>query len=391
MDIKSRAMDIKDWVIGIRRDFHMHPELGFEEYRTRDKIIENLKEIGIEYRIVANTGVVGIIRGKEGGKTVALRADMDALPIKEKNDVLYKSKVEGKMHACGHDAHSAILLGVSRILNDIKDELKGNVKLFFQPAEETTGGAKPMIEQGVLENPKVDGIFGLHVDNGLDAGQIGIRYGQMNAASDMIKIIIEGKNSHGAYPDLGVDAIAIAAYVITAIQTIISRNTDPRNSGVISLGVINGGYAGNIIADRVEIEGIVRTLDEETRERTIERIKNIVEKVAESMGGKGEIKRRKSYNALINDDKMVDIIKQSGEGFLEKKNVIKIKYPSFGVEDFSFFSEKCSGGFFLLGSKNEEKNIVYRNHTPKFDIDEDCLVYGVMVQVQNVLNFLNGN
>ena len=184
MDIKSRAMDIKDWVIGIRRDFHMHPELGFEEYRTRDKIIENLKEIGIEYRIVANTGVVGIIRGKEGGKTVALRADMDALPIKEKNDVLYKSKVEGKMHACGHDAHSAILLGVSRILNDIKDELKGNVKLFFQPAEETTGGAKPMIEQGVLENPKVDGIFGLHVDNGLDAGQIGIRYGQMNAAYD---------------------------------------------------------------------------------------------------------------------------------------------------------------------------------------------------------------
>lgn len=387
--IRKNTNEIKDWLISVRRDFHMHPELGFEETRTRDTIISYLEEMNIEYKVMAKTGVVGLIRGGKEGRTVGLRADIDALPIVDKKEVPYKSTVEGKMHACGHDAHATILLGTAKILNDMKDELNGNVKLIFQPAEETTGGAKPMIEEGVLENPHVDGMFGLHVGNGLDVGKIAVKYGQMNAASDMIKIIIEGKSSHGAYPQSGVDAISIAAQTIVAIQTIVSRNIDPNNPGVVTIGSIKGGTAGNIIADTVELEGIVRTLDPETREMVIDKLERIVEKIPEGMGGKGTLIRRKSYTSLINNDNMVDIVYRSGEELLGKDNIEIMKYPSFGVEDFSFFTEARDGAFFDLGSGNPSESIRPKAHNPYFDIDEDCLVYGVMMQVLNSINFLN--
>ncbi|WP_132996286.1 M20 metallopeptidase family protein [Sporanaerobacter acetigenes] len=389
-ELKKKVSEIEDWVVLLRRDFHMHPELGMEEYRTSEKIVKYLDEMGIPYtKGMANTGVVGIIKGVETGKTVALRADMDALPIVDRKDVPYKSQIGGKMHACGHDAHTAILLGTAKVLNDLKKEFKGNVKLIFQPAEETTGGAKPMIEEGVLENPKVDGIFGLHVYNDIDVGKIGIKYGQMNASSDMIKIIIHGENSHGAYPHLGVDAIAIASQVIVSIQTIVSRNVDPRNSSVISLGTIHGGDAGNVIADRVEIEGIVRTLDSDSRENVMKKIVDIVEGVSASMGGSGEVIRRKSYDALINDDTMVDIVYNNIVELFGNESVVNIKYPSFGVEDFAYFAEECPGAFFNLGSRNQDKGIIHEGHTPYFDIDEDCLKMGVLMQVKNVLTFLN--
>ena len=387
--IRKSANEIKDWLTSVRRDFHMYPELGFEETRTRDKIIGYLEEMNIEYKVMSKTGVVGLIRGGKEGRTVGFRADIDALPIVDKKEVPYKSTVEGKMHACGHDAHAAILLGAAKILNDMKDELNGNVKLIFQPAEETTGGAKPMIEEGVLENPHVDGMFGLHVGNGIDVGKIAIKYGQMNAASDMIKIIIEGKSSHGACPQSGVDAIAIAAQTIVAIQTIVSRNIDPNNPGVVTIGSIKGGTAGNIIADTVELRGIVRTLDPETREMVIDKLKRIVEKIPEGMGGKGTLIREKSYTSLINNDHMVDIVYRSGEELLGKDNIEIIKYPNFGVDDFSFFTEACEGAFFDLGSGNPSESIRPKAHNPYFDIDEDCLVYGVMMQVLNAINFLN--
>lgn len=388
-ELNKKINSIEDFIISVRRDFHMYPELGMEEYRTRDKIVEYLEEMGIEYmKDIANTGVVGIIRGRKDGKTVGLRADIDALPIQDKKRVNYKSKVAGQMHACGHDAHTAILLGTAKVLNDYKDKFKGNIKLIFQPAEETVGGAKPMIEEGVLENPKVDGIFGLHVSNAIEIGKIGIRYGKMNAASDMIKIIIHGQKSHGAYPDLGIDAISIAAQVITAIQTIVSRKVDPRNSAVITIGTIHGGDARNVISDKVEMEGIVRTLDPITREKVMKELIYIVENIALSMGGKGEVLREKSYNSLINNDRMVDIVYNNGEELLGTENIINIKYPSFGVEDFSYFAEMVPGAFFNLGSRNGEKGIVHEAHTSLFDIDESCLKTGVLIQCKNALSFL---
>lgn len=387
--LRSKVYDIEKWIIDIRRDFHQHPELSLEEYRTRDRIIEYLREMEIEHKIVADTGVMGIIRGKEVGKTVGLRADMDALPIDDKKDVSYKSKIRGKMHACGHDAHTAILLGAARMLNSIRDNIRGNIKLFFQPAEETVGGAQRMIEEGVLEDPYVDGVFGLHVDNSIETGQIGIKYGQMKAASDMIKIIIHGKNSHGAYPQDGIDAIVIAGQVIVALQTVVSRNVDPRSSAVVTLGTIQGGSGGNIIADKVEMTGIVRTLNKESRELVLQKIKDIVEQIPLSMGGRGEFIRKESYTSLINSDFMVDIVKENSLNILGDNSVFEIPYPSFGVEDFSYFAEARPAAFFQLGSGNKNKGIIHQGHTPYFDIDEDCLAIGVLLQVKNALEFLN--
>ncbi|WP_343231670.1 M20 family metallopeptidase [Tissierella simiarum] len=387
--LSMKISEIKNWVIDIRRDFHQHPELGMEEYRTRDKIIGYLNDMGIENKIVAGTGVLGIIKGAKEGKTVALRADIDALPMEDKKEVAYRSKVQGKMHCCGHDAHASILLGTAKILNDMREDLRGTVKLFFQPAEETTGGAKPMIEEGVMENPRVDGVFGLHVDSELEVGHIGIKYGQMSAASDMIKIIIYGKNSHGAYPHEGVDAISIASQVVNSIQTIVSRNIDPRSSAVVTIGTINGGYAGNIIADKVEMIGIVRTLNKGARELVLNKLEDIVENLPRTLGGRGELIRTEGYTALINDDEMVKIVHTNGMEFLGEENVHQLKHPSFGVEDFSFFSEVRPGAFFHLGSGNKEKGIIHKGHTPYFDIDEDALSLGVELQVMNVLKFLD--
>lgn len=386
------AEKIKDWLVEIRRDFHRHPEFGMEEFRTMDKIVGYLEEMEIEYTSgVANTGVVGIIRGATSGKTIALRGDMDALPIQDEKDVSYRSTIAGKMHACGHDAHMTILLGAARILNQMKSQLKGNVKLLFQPAEETVGGAKPMIQEGVMENPKVDAVFGLHVSSEIPVGEIGIKYGQMNASSDTIKIILHGKSSHGAYPHAGVDAIVLAGQVITALQSIVSRNIDPRNSAVVTLGTIQGGTQGNIIADRVELVGTVRTLDPSTREEVINRIENIVVQVAAGLGGQGQLIREEGYAALINDHDIVDIVKESGEELLGKENVISIEEPSLGVEDFAYFAQEVPGAFYRLGCRNEEKGIIHDAHYCLFDIDEDCLAIGAAMQANNVLAIIGGN
>ncbi|MBF8984470.1 amidohydrolase [Lutibacter sp. B2] len=388
--IIEESKKIKDWLIAIRRDLHKHPELGMQEVRTSKKICEYLDEMNIPYESnVANTGVVGLIKGKYKGPTIALRADMDALPIQDGKDKSYKSENYGIMHACGHDAHTTILLGTAKTLIKMKDQIHGNIKLLFQPAEETVGGAKPMIEEGVMENPTVDAVFGLHVDSSLDTGKIGIKYNQMNAASNMIEINIYGNASHGAYPQNGVDAILIASHVVVALQSIVSRNVSPIDSSVVTIGKIIGGTQGNIIADKVTLIGTVRNINEDTRNEVMKRIQDIVEMIPKPFGGKGELIKIDGYRSLVNDDEMVDVVSHSVKKILGENNLAHIKEPSLGVEDFSYFAAEKPSAFFTLGCRNLEKGIEGHAHHPLFDIDEECLPIGVAIHVSNVLEALD--
>lgn len=392
MDINKRIDEIYAEIVEIRRDFHKNPELSENELRTQGKIREYLNQWGIENYVCAQTGVVGIIRGKNPGKTIGIRGDIDALPILEKNNVSYSSVNPNVMHACGHDAHTTIVLGVGKIIKELADSeesINGNVKLFFQPAEETIGGGERMVKEGCMENPTVDYVLGLHVMPYLDAGKVELKYGKLNASTDSINITLKGKASHGAYPDKGIDAIAMAGNVITALQTIVSRNTSPLNSVVISLGKISGGVKDNVIADEVKISGTLRALDDETRVYTKERINSIVNGVAMAFGGEGTTAFYDGYQALINDDEVVDVIKDSAEKLLGKENVEFKEFPSLGAEDFSYFIDAAKGAFFHLGCGNAAKGITSPIHTEFFDIDEECLKVGVKLQVENVLALLN--
>ncbi|QQK81685.1 amidohydrolase [Salicibibacter cibi] len=386
--IRKEAEQLLPWLSGIRRDFHMYPELGMEEYRTMDKIAGYLHDLNIPYeKNIANTGVVGMIEGSNpDGKTIALRADMDALPIYE-NDVPYRSRHEGKMHACGHDAHMTILLGAACMLASARDELPGNVKLLFQPAEETVGGAAPMIKEGVLENPRVDAVLGLHVAPELPVGSVGVKYGQMNASSDALVLTVHGEGAHAAYPAGGKDAIVIAAQIISALQTVVSRNVDARESAVVTFGTISGGTQPNIIADRVHLQGTMRTLDPKTRAGALDRIQETVKNVAKGLGGSAELAIEPGYTALINNGRMVDLVKGVGVELLGEENVTFIPKPSLGVEDFSFFAAEVPGVFYRLGVRNEEKGIIHGGHTPRFDIDEHALAVGAAMQAGNVWRF----
>ena len=391
MDIDKRVNEIYDELVEIRRDFHRNPELSQNEFRTQGKIREYLNKWGIENYVCADTGVVGIIKGKKPGKTIGIRGDIDALPILEQNNVSYCSVNPGVMHACGHDAHTTVVLGVGKIIKELADSeesINGNVKLLFQPAEETIGGADRMVKEGCMENPKVDYVLGLHVMPYLDAGKVELKYGKLNASTDSINITLKGKSSHGAYPDLGIDAIAMAGNVITALQTIVSRNTSPLNSVVVSLGKISGGVKDNVIADEVKITGTLRALDDETRKYTKERISSIVHNVAGAFGGEGTTSFYDGYQALINDDEVVDIIKENAEKLLGKENVQFKEFPSLGAEDFSYFVNAAKGAFFHLGCGNSEKGITSPIHTENFDIEEECLKVGVRLQAENILTLM---
>lgn len=385
----KRVMDIESWLIEIRRDFHRHPELGMAEFRTSQKIAELLDEMKIPYRTgVANTGIVGIIEGGKPGKTIALRADMDALPIPEETGLSYASVIKGKMHACGHDAHMTVQLGAARILNSMRSELSGNIKLFFQPAEETDGGAKPMIDAGCMEDPHVDYVLGLHVTPYAEAGQIMFRPGKICASSDGFTITIRGKSAHGAYPEEGTDAIVIAAQVITSLQTIVSRNLSPMEAGVVTIGTVNGGFKENIIADQVLLGGTIRTLDPETRTNIQMRLQNIVSTVASGLGGEGLVEFEAGYPPVINNDEVVKVVETNAISLLGKENVIFKEHPSMGVEDFSYFCQAAPGAFYYLGCGNKTQGINAPGHNSKFQIDENCLKTGVLLQVVNALSLL---
>jgi amidohydrolase len=386
-ELLSRARDLLPWMVEIRRELHQYPELGLEEHRTGAKVQATLDELGIDYvNGAAETGVVGTLEGAVDGPVFALRADLDALPLQEANDVDYRSRVDGKMHACGHDVHTAILLGAARLLRDLDGVWRGTAKLLFQPAEETDGGARMMIEQGVLDDPRVEAIFGLHVEPELDVGTIGLHYGQRNASSDYLQIVVHGRSGHGAYPAGTVDSIAAAAQVITALQTIVSRNLDARQSAVLSIGAIQGGVTHNVVADRVQLIGTIRTLDPDIRTLMAERVRETAEGVAAAFGARAEVSIEPGYEALINDDSMVDIVRQSARDLVGEENVTILPKANMGVEDFGEFTQRVPGAFFSLGVRNEAAGIVNPLHHVGFDVDESCMAYGAAVQVLNLLN-----
>jgi amidohydrolase len=385
----AEARSFLPWMVDIRRDLHQHPELGLEEHRTRGRVEEHLGGLGVEYiGGLAGTGVLGLLPGAGEGKVVALRADLDALPLHDAKDVPYRSTIDGRMHACGHDVHTTILLGAARLLKSRLASRPGLVKLIFQPAEETVGGAKLLVEEGVLDEPRVDAIFGLHVDPGLDVGRFGLKYGQRNASSDNLEITIHGRSCHGAYPAAGVDAIVAAAQVIVALQSIVSRNVDARSSAVLTLGTIQGGNQANIVAQRVHLVGTVRTLDRATRELVLRRIRECAEGVAAGMGARAEVMIDPSFDPVINDNRAVDVVRGCAERLVGGEQVVFFERPNMGVEDFGFYLTHVPGAFYSLGVRNEARGIVAPVHNDRFDVDEECLAYGAALQALNALAIL---
>jgi amidohydrolase len=389
MILKDKIDLIFEEIVTIRRDIHAHPELGMEEYGTAEIIKGFLNKYNIENCSIANTGVMGIIRGKKDGNTVAIRADIDALPIEEKTELSFKSVHPNKMHACGHDVHTAILLGVGKILKEMENELKGNVKLFFQPAEETVGGALPMIREGCMDNPKVDYVIGLHVAVSIPTGSVQFKYNKMNASTDEFVINITGKSGHGAYPHDTVDAIVIAGHLITALQTVVSRKTSPVESLVVSIGTIKGGSGPNIIADRVQMTGTLRALNETQRKSAKDSIIHLVENISHSFDGMGLVEFAEGYKALVNNDEIVGILEAKAIELLGKDCVHIANEPSLGAEDFSFFLDDAKGAFYNLGCGNMSTDLQYKGHHPMFLVNEDCIKTGILLQVENAIALLN--
>ena len=372
--IKSLAGEIESEVVENRRHIHAHPELSFEEYNTSAFVKMQLEKLGIPYQEMANTGVVGLIKGeKSSDKTIALRADMDALPIVEANEVDYKSKNNGVMHACGHDVHTSSLLGTAKILSKVKSDFGGTIKLIFQPAEERLpGGANLMIKEGVLENPKPNAVLGQHVMPLIDAGKIGIRSGKYMASTDEIYVTITGKGGHGAQPQQNIDPVVIMAQMITALQTIISRNSDPRSPSVLSFGKVIANGATNVIPNEVYLEGTFRTLNEKWRAEAHIKMKKLAESIAEGMGGSVDFRIEKGYPFLINEEKLTARVKEDAIAYLGEENVLDLDIW-MAAEDFAYFSQAADACFYRLGTRNEARGITSSVHTPTFDIEEKAL------------------
>ena len=385
----ERANELSAEFIAYRRDFHQHPELGFEEIRTAKIVTYFLQQLGIEVESIAGTGVVGLLKGKPGGKTIALRADMDALTIPEQTGTEYASTHPGIMHACGHDGHTAILMGTAKLLAEHKN-FTGNIKFIFQPAEEGPGGALPMLEAGVLDNPRVDTAVGLHLGTiKYTTGQIALRDQAVCAAPDTIQITIKGKGGHGAHPHNSVDAIVTAGHIITSLQSIISREMDPLASAVITIGTINGGYRQNIIADEVVMRGTVRTLDSTVRDSMPERIERILKGICDSFRCEYEFAYEKGYPVLVNDTATTEHVRQVASRLLGEGNVFWAPHPSMGGEDFSYFAEKVPSCFFSLGAMNVDKQCNYPGHHPKFNFDENAIPVGMALLAEICLDYLN--
>ncbi|CAN5485312.1 M20 family metallopeptidase [soil metagenome] len=366
-------------IVDIRRHIHMHPELSFDEHQTALFVGNRLKDIGIPFKDkVANTGLVGIIEGRNPGKkVVALRADMDALPITEANDVPYKSQNPGIMHACGHDVHTASLLGAAKILHELKSEFDGSIKLIFQPGEEKLpGGASMMIKEGVLENPKPSSVIGQHVMPFIDTGKVGFRSGIYMASTDELYLRVKGKGGHGAMPHLNIDPVLITSHLIVAMQQIVSRVANPTMPCVLSFGKVIANGATNVIPNEVYIEGTFRTLDEKWRAAAHEHMLSLAHQLVNSMGGTLEFEIRKGYPVLVNEELLTARSKKAAIEYLGKENVLDLDIW-MAAEDFSFYSQKASACFYRLGTRNEARGIISSVHTPTFDIDENALKTGM--------------
>jgi amidohydrolase len=376
--IKSLSLQYSGEVVEARRYLHANPELSYKEFNTVRYVSEQLKAFGLSPKEgIATTGLTVDIPGKNPAKkSIALRADMDALPIHEANEVPYKSKVPGVMHACGHDVHTSSLLGTARILNAIKDQFEGTVRLIFQPGEEKTpGGASYMIRDGALKDPQPSGIIGQHVFPLLSVGKIGFREGMYMASCDEIYLKIIGKGGHGAAPDLAIDPILIASHIIIALQQVISRNASPKQPTVLTFGKIIGDGATNIIPDEVNVAGTFRAMNEAWRESALTKIKKMAESIAEGMGGKCEVDISRGYPYLENNPELTRRIRKAAEAYVGSENIVDLDI-TLAAEDFSYYSQVIPASFYRLGTRNEAKGITSYVHTPTFDIDEDALKLG---------------
>ncbi len=371
--IQNLSQNIFDEVVANRRYLHTHPELSFNEVETSAFVAKKLDELGLTYERMADNGLVALIKGaKPSDRVVALRADMDALPIMEANDVPYRSQNTGVMHACGHDAHTSSLLGTAKILTQLKDEFAGTVKLIFQPAEEKLpGGASLMIKEGVLENPKPQAVLGQHVMPLIDAGKVGFRAGKYMASTDELYVTVKGKGGHGAQPQQNIDPVMITAYMLTALQTIVSRSADPKSPSVLSFGKVIANGATNVIPNEVYLEGTFRTMDEAWRAEAHKKMKKIAEGVVESFGGTVDFNIVRGYPFLINEEKLTAATRAHAEEYLGKENVLDLDIW-MAAEDFAYYSQVADACFYRLGTRNESRGITSSVHTPTFDVEEDA-------------------
>jgi amidohydrolase len=389
--LKSDIDELVPDMVALRRDLHEHPELAFEEVRTSGIVAQRLRALGLEVQTgVAKTGVVGLLRGganKGDARTIAIRADMDALPIHEQNDIDYRSTIDGKMHACGHDGHTSIALAVADILSKRRDELTGNVKFVFQPAEEMIGGAEPMIEEGAMEG--VDGIIGLHLISDYPVGRVGVRSGSIFASADKFVMTIKGRGGHAAMPEASVDPIVIGAYIITALQTLISRETSPFSPAVITIGRVIAGTAFNIIPETAELQGTMRAFNKEHREKLVRRITEVASGVASAMGATCHIDFIDGCPPCVNDAAMTEVVHKAavesvGNGKVDDGDVVL----TTGSDDMACFLNAVPGCYFIVGANNPAKGADFPHHHPHFNVDEDAMPVGVEVLTRAALEFL---
>lgn len=386
------AKNIKDEIVELRRSIHEYPEIGTEEEQTAQKVEKYLNKLRIKTRRSYSTGVIGLLEGGKTGPTVAFRADMDALRIEEKTGLSYASKHPGIMHACGHDAHVAAMLGAAHLLANHRDELSGNVKFLFQPDEEGDGGAKFMIADGAMENPKVDAMFGAHVDPLLPAGYVGFLPGKAYAASNMFWITIKGKSTHAAKPHLGVDAVAVASQVVSALQQFASRNVDPLDSVVISVCTMQSSSTQiNIISDEVKMGGVIRTLGAKMRQKAVSSVNKIAGGIAEALGAKAEINIIDSHPGIVNDNAMTSFAENTARELLGELHVVRMEKPTMGSEDFGLFLDQAPGCFYSMGVRNPEKGVTAPGHNNMFDVDEDALPTLSALHAAIAYNYLLAN
>lgn len=394
INIADKAKKLQSDIVKWRRYLHQIPEIGLELPKTSAYVSERLKEMGIEHKTgVGVSGIVGLIKGEKPGKAIGLRADMDALPIKEEADVPFAS-TNCNMHACGHDTHTAMLLGAAKILQDNRDKIHGTVKLIFQPDEEGSYGAKAMIKDGVMENPKLDSVLGLHIGSifkEAGPGQIAIGYGKIMASFDKFSLRIKGHGCHGAMPNIGVDPVAIAGNVITALQTIVSREMKPTHPSVVTLGKIQGGAAYNVIPDFVDIEGTFRAMDNDERQMIAKRIEEIAQGIAKGMRGSIDYNIAWGAPPVINNAEFTKGFYETAKKIIDKENIIEITEPTMGGEDMAYYLSEVPGTFFFLGGANPDKGPVYPHHNSKFIIDEDVFWIGTALLAQGALDWLEQN
>lgn len=388
--IRPEVREIEEWLREVRHDFHKHPEPRFKETRTAAKVAEHLRSFGLEVQTgIGGTGVVGLLRGTSPGKTFAIRADMDALPIQEETGADYCSRTPGFMHACGHDAHMTMALGAARVLassSALRNHLTGHVKFIFQPGEEGGHGAREMISDGALENPKVDRIVAAHVAPLIPFGTVGIYLQEACASADAFYINITGQGAHAAYPHLSRDPILGGAQLVTAIQSIVSRNTDPSQGLVISVTQFQAGTATNVIPEEITIGGTIRALNEDVRKLAMSRLEELVQSICQAHGLGGEISFGDGYPIMRNHEPISRFVAETAAEMLGEDKVI-IRQPKFGSEDFAYFLERCPGAGYELGCSNEVKGITHMLHTPRFDLDEDVLSLGVELYLRLIEKF----